>query len=106
MAAERTSAYDIRMGRRETLRDLQVLVAVAQFGSMAKAASHLSITQPAVSQAVANLEHAFGARLIDRGPHGAVLTKYGEAIRRRGTEVFDILKQGSRDIEYLSEIGT
>ena len=106
MASGRTSASDIRMGRRVTLRDLQVLLAVAQFGSMAKAASHLSITQPAVSQAVANLERAFSARLIDRGPHGAVLTSYGEAIQRRGMEVFDVLKQGSRDIEYLSDART
>jgi DNA-binding transcriptional LysR family regulator len=106
MAVERTLASDVRMGRRVTLRDLQVLLAVARFGSMAKAASHLSITQPAVSQAVANLERAFGARLIDRGPHGAVLTRYGEALQRRGIEVFDVLKQGSRDIEYLSDAGT
>jgi len=103
---EWTSASDIRAGRRVTLRDLQVLLAVTQFGSMAKAASHLSITQPAVSQAVANLERAFGARLIDRGPHGAVLTRYGEAIQKRGLEVFDVLKQGSRDIEYLSDART
>jgi DNA-binding transcriptional LysR family regulator len=106
MAMERTSTSDNRMGRRVTLRDLQVLLAVAQFGSMAKAASHLSITQPAVSQAVANLERAFGARLIDRGPHGAVLTRYGEALQKRGMEVFDVLKQGSRDIEYLSDAST
>jgi DNA-binding transcriptional LysR family regulator len=94
------------MGRRVTLRDMQVLLAVAQFGSMAKAASHLSITQPAVSQAVANLERAYGARLIDRGPHGAVLTSFGEAIQKRGVEIFDVLKQGSRDIEYLSDAGS
>ncbi len=94
------------MGRRVTLRDLQILLSVAQFGSMAKAASHLSVTQPAVSQAIANLERAFGARLVDRGPHGAVLTSYGEAIQKRGIEVFDVLKQGSRDIEYLSDAGT
>ena len=94
------------MCRRVTLRDLQILLAIAQFGSMAKAASHLSITQPAVSQAVANLERAFGARLIDRGPLGAVLTSYGEAIQKRGMEVFDVLKQGSRDIEYLSDART
>ena len=73
---------------------------------LAKAASHLSITQPAVSQAVANLERAFGARLIDRGHLGAVLTSYGEAIQKRGMEVFDVLKQGSRDIEYLSDART
>jgi DNA-binding transcriptional LysR family regulator len=106
MMAARTSNPDIRLGRRVTLRDLQTLLAVAQLGSMAKAASHLSITQPAVSQAVANLERAFGARLIDRGPHGAVLTSYGEAIQRRAMEVFDVLRQGSRDIEYLSDAGT
>ena len=104
MSGERTSTSEFQIGRRVTLRDLQVLLAVAKFGSMAKAASHLSITQPAVSQSVANLEHAFGARLIDRGPHGAVLTSYGEAIQRRGVEVFDVLKQGSRDIEYLSDV--
>lgn len=106
MGAESIAGFDIRMGRRVTLRDLQVLLAVAQFGSMAKAASHLSITQPAVSQAVANLERAFGARLVDRGPYGAMLTRYGEAIQKRGMEVFDILKQGSRDVEYLSDAGT
>jgi DNA-binding transcriptional LysR family regulator len=103
MVGKRTAASDSRTGRRVTLRDLQILLAVAQFGSMAKAAFHLSITQPAVSQAVANLEGAFGARLIDRGPHGALLTSYGEAIQRRGMEVFDVLKQGLRDIEYLSD---
>ncbi len=106
MPAARTLASDIRMYRRVTLRDLQILLAIAQFGSMAKAASHLSITQPAVSQAVANLERAFGARLIDRGHLGAVLTSYGEAIQKRGMEVFDVLKQGSRDIEYLSDART
>src|SRR5262245_35550347 len=106
MAAERTPASDNRMGRRVTLRDLQVLLAVAQFGSMAKAASQLSITQPAVSQAVANLERAFSARLIDRGPRGAVLTSYGEAIQQRGLEVFDALQLGTRDIEYLSNPGS
>lgn len=106
MTMEKASGSDVRLGRRVTLRDLQVLLAVAQFGSMAKAASHLSITQPAVSLSVANLERAFGARLIDRGPHGAVLTRYGEAIQRRGMEVFDVLQQGSRDIAYLSDAGT
>jgi len=98
-------AFDVRTSRRVTLRDLQVLLAVAELGSMAKAASHLSITQPAVSQAIAGLERAFGVRLIDRGPHGAVLTRYGEAIQRRGTEVFDMLQQGSREIEFLSDGG-
>jgi hypothetical protein len=42
--------WDFRIGRHLKLRDLQVLFAVVQLGSMAKAASHLSVTQPAMSQ--------------------------------------------------------
>jgi hypothetical protein len=60
--------------RRIKLRDLQILSSVAQLGSMAKAASRLSITQPTVSQAIADLEHAVGVRLFDRSTQGVALT--------------------------------
>ena len=45
-----------QVSRRLKLRQLNVLVAVAQWGSMAKAAEHLSISQPVVSKAIAELE--------------------------------------------------
>jgi len=93
--------WDRRLGRQLKLRDLHVLFAVAQFGSMAKAAAHFSVTQPAISQAIADLEHAVGVRLVDRGPHGVVPTVYGEKLLKRGTEAFDALKLGMRDIESL-----
>jgi DNA-binding transcriptional LysR family regulator len=83
-----------------------VLLAVSRFGSMAKAAAHLSVTQPAISQAVADLEAVAGVRLVDRGPRGVVPTIYGEALLRRGIEALDALKQGMRDIEFLQEPGT
>jgi DNA-binding transcriptional LysR family regulator len=98
--------WDRRIGRNLKLRDPHVLIAVAQFGSMAKAASHLSVTQPAVSQAIADLERAIGVRLVDRGPRGVELTIYGERLLQRGTEAFDALKQGMRDIESLSDPGS
>src|SRR5580704_1979355 len=98
--------WDRRIGRHLKLRDLHVLIAVAQFGSMAKAASHLSVTQPAVSQAIADLERAVGVRLVDRGPRGVELTIYGERLLHRTTEAFDALKQGMRDIEVLSDPGS
>ena len=56
-----------RIGRRLKLRDLHILLAVVQCGSMAKAARHLSVSNPVVSKAVADLEHALDARLLDRG---------------------------------------
>ena len=93
---------DRRLGSRLTLRDLQILINVVQFGSMAKAASHLGISQPSVSQAIADLEQAVGARLLDRSPHGVSPTAYGDIFLRRGLEAFDALRQGLRDVERLA----
>src|SRR6266436_2885062 len=73
---------------------------------MAKAASHLGITQPTVSQAIADLEHAVGVRLLDRSPRGVVPTIYGDIFLKRGIEAFDALKQGMRDVESLLSEGT
>ena len=58
------------ISRRMRLRDLHVFFTVTQRGSMAKAAADLGTTQPAVSRVIAELEHALGVRLLDRGPGG------------------------------------
>ena len=60
--------WDSRIGRRLTLRDLHILSSVARWGSMAKAATHLSTTQSVVSDAIANLETALGVRLLAYRP--------------------------------------
>ena len=46
--------YIDRARRRIKLRDLHILLVVAQRGSMAKAAAELAISQPAVSRAIAS----------------------------------------------------
>ena len=51
--------WENRIGRRLKLRDLHILSAVVQWGGMAKAATHLAMSQPAVSEAIANLETPF-----------------------------------------------
>jgi DNA-binding transcriptional LysR family regulator len=91
-----------RLDRRIKLRDLRILISVARFASMAKAASDLAITQSAVSLAIAALEDALGVSVLDRGPKGVALTIYGQSFLKRGLEVFDSLKQGVRDIEFLA----
>src|SRR5215510_11477663 len=97
------SRLEHHVGRRLRFRDLQVLFAVAQTHSMAKAASQLGVTQPAVSDIIAGLEQMFGARLFDRSPQGVELTIYGRALLKRGQAAFDELNQGIRDIEFLSD---
>ena len=90
-----------RIGRRIKLRDLHVLLAVAQSGSMARAAKRLAISQPVVSKTIADLELTLGVRLLDRDRHGAEPTVYGRALLDRGVAAFDELRQGVKDIEFL-----
>ena len=55
--------------RRLKLRELRVLLAAVQAGSMAKAAKQLAISQPAVSRAIDDLEKTFGGTSVR--PHRA-----------------------------------
>jgi DNA-binding transcriptional LysR family regulator len=92
-----------RIGRRVKLRDLHVLLAVSQWGSMAKAARHLSTSQPVVSKTIAELEHALGVRLLDRSPQGIVPTMYGRSLMNRGLAIFDELREGIKELEFLAD---
>jgi DNA-binding transcriptional LysR family regulator len=92
-----------RVGRRLKLRDLHILLAVVQCRSMAKAASELAVSQPAVSKAIADMEYALGLRLLDRTRQGIEPTMYGRALIRRGLAVFDELRQGVKELEFLSD---
>jgi DNA-binding transcriptional LysR family regulator len=94
--------WEGRIGRRLKLRDLHILFAVVQWGSMVKAAKHLGMSQPAVSEAVANLEDALRVRLLDRSTKGITPTIYANALLKRGAAAFDELKQGVKDIEFLA----
>jgi DNA-binding MarR family transcriptional regulator len=66
--APEPSPWDERLGRRLKLRDLHILAAVVRWGGMAKAAAHLAMSQPAVSESVASLEDTLRVRLLDRSP--------------------------------------
>ena len=92
-----------RIGRRVKLRDLHVLLAVAETRSMAKAAERLAISQPVVSKTIADLEHALGVRLLDRTSQGVEPTAYGHSFIHCGTAVFDEMRRGVQDIEFLAD---
>src|SRR5947209_2674464 len=93
--------WNDRTKRRLKLRDLDILVTVIETGSMGKAARRLSISQPAVSKAIVELEDALGVRLLDRSRRGVIPTPYGEALEKRGIVVFNDLRQGVQDIDFL-----
>ena len=94
---------DSQIGRRLSLRDLHLFFAVVEHGSMAKAALQLGISQPNVSEVIASLERTLGARLFDRRPRGVEPTLYGQALLKHTRAAFDELRQGVREIEFLSD---
>jgi len=92
-----------RTFRRLKLSDLRIFHAVVQRGGMAKAATELNISQPAVSKAIAALEHTLGVRLLERHPQGVDPTLYGRALLKGGIAVFDELEQSVKEIGFLAD---
>jgi len=60
--------------------DLRFFLVTTQKGSLAKAASHIGVTQPTVSRRIEGLEERLGVRLFDRLSSGVALTVEGESI--------------------------
>lgn len=92
-----------RVGRRLKLRHMEILLAVVETGSMAKAGTRLAISQPAISRAIAEMEHALGVPVFDRSPRGVEPTQYGRVLLKRGLAAFDEVAQAVKDIDFLAD---
>jgi DNA-binding transcriptional LysR family regulator len=95
-----------RIGRRLKLRDLHILFAVVECGSMARAAKQLAVSNPVISKAIASLEHTLGVRLLDRDVQGVHLTIHGRALIDGGLAAFGELRHAVQTIESLSDPST
>jgi DNA-binding transcriptional LysR family regulator len=91
-----------RLGRSLKLHGINVLLEVARCGSMGKAAAQLSLSQPAISKGIAEMESALGVRLLDRTPRGVEPTIYGRALLDHGLIALDELRQAVKRIEFLA----
>jgi DNA-binding transcriptional LysR family regulator len=65
------------------LRDLELFVAVADAGSIARAAERSHTVASAVSKRISDLEESFGTPLLVRGAKGVELTAAGNALLAR-----------------------
>lgn len=91
------------VGQRIKLQHLKIVMAVAKWGSMAKAAKHLAISQPVISKAIANIEEMLGVRLFDRSPQGVEPTPYGAALLKRSVAIFDDLQTSVDEIKFMAD---
>ena len=78
------SAGDVEVGL------LRMFSAVAEYGSMAKAATVFDMTQPAVSQQMLRLEHTLGQKLFVRRRKGITLTHHGELLVNYAGRVLEL----------------
>ncbi len=70
-----------------TFRQLQYFVAVAEQGSVTRAAQNLSISQSSVTEAIKELEADLGVELFDRHPRGLSITHNGHQFLRHATKI-------------------
>jgi DNA-binding transcriptional LysR family regulator len=92
-----------RIGRRVKLRDLHIALAVAEAGSMTRAAEALAVSYPVVSKTISGLEHTLGVKLFDRSISGVEPTHYGRALLKSGVAVFDEMRKGLQQIESIKQ---
>lgn len=85
------------------LRQLRLLVAVGEFGSIQHAARELQISQPAASKLIRDLELDFEVRLFRRTNRGVIPTACGEALIRHGKLIIGQVSNAAQELGDLTE---
>ena len=84
-----------------SLRQLSCFKEVATHRSFSRAAQALSMSQPALSSAIRELELLLGITLFDRSTHHVRLTSAGEAVRPQVEWMINNFVQGVEDLQQL-----
>ncbi len=69
------------------LRQLEHFLAIVDHGSIGRAAQHLALSQPALTQSLRRLERRLDVALLERGPHGVSLTEAGTMLVPRARTI-------------------
>jgi len=85
------------------LRQLRLLVAVGQHGSIQNAARDLGVSQPAATKMIQDLELDFEVKLFERTNRGVVPTMFGESLIRHGKLIFAQVSSAAQELDDLNE---
>lgn len=93
--------FDLRI----RFRHLQCFLSIAQTRSVGRAAETLSITQPALSKTLRELEEALGVRLFERDKKGMMLTRFGEIFMHHAAASVSSLRLGVDSVKVAQSNG-
>jgi DNA-binding transcriptional LysR family regulator len=92
-----------RMVSRLTVRQLRIVLAVRDNGSLVAAAKHLGTTQPTISKALQDTEALVGVELFSRTNRGVVPTVFGEVLAAHSRLIISQLRHAATEIEDLRD---
>jgi DNA-binding transcriptional LysR family regulator len=90
------------MARKLDSASARVFVAIAEEGSIGRAAARENIVPSAVSKRLGELEQMLGVTLVERGQHGVTLTPAGEALAHHSRMVLQAIERAHDELsEYV-----
>lgn len=88
------------------LRHFRIFLTVCEAGTMTRAAEIVYMTQPSVSQVIAELEKEYGVRLFERLNHQLHLTVAGEHLRSYASHIVNLSEQVKKELADLTSQGS
>lgn len=86
-----------------TIRQIECFLAVAELGSFSRAGERLNTAQPALSQAIKDLEGELSLRLFDRTTRRVELTDAGREFRDAAADILEQLGDAVRNVREIAD---
>lgn len=102
MIARHSRIVDRALSRLK-LRQLRLLIAVGSHGNIQNAARELSISQPAATKMIQDLELDFEVTLFNRTNRGVIPTVFGDTLIRHGKLIFAQVSNAAQELDDLSD---
>jgi len=91
-----------RLLGRLKMRHLALLLQIRQHGSLTRAAEHMAISQPALTNTLTELENLFGAPLFERSVRGMAPTELGQVVLGRAQAMLQDLQRMVDDMQAVA----
>ena len=82
------------------IQQLQLILALAEAGSMRAAATGLNVTQPALTKALRQLENEFATKLVVRSAKGVQLTPAGRLVHARAASALREIERAHEEVAW------